>query len=563
MASPTQQSHPPDNQPLWWQYGVVYQIYIRSFQDTNGDGLGDLGGIIQRLDYISDTLGVDAIWITPFYPSPMVDFGYDISDYTDVDPRFGDLVTFKWLLDEAHRHGLKVIVDYVPNHTSSEHPWFKESRSSCDNPRRNWYTWRDPQADGSPPNNWLSVFGGSAWTWDATTAQYYLHSFHREQPDLNWRNPAVQAAMFDVARFWLELGVDGFRIDVALLIMKDPELRDNPPDPDPEPVWVRTMGPWALQLHVHDLAHPDVHRVYREFRQLLDSYSATQPRMSVGELHDRDLSMWASYYGQRLDELHMPFNFHLLGVEWNTTIIQRLVDAVEAALPERAWPNWVLGNHDQSRIASRVGAEHARLAMMLLLTLRGTPTLYYGDELGMPDVLIAPEDAQDPWERNAPGQGFGRDPERTPMLWDAGPNAGFCPPDTRPWLPLAPQAERLNVAAQLADPHSMLTLTRRLLQLRRTTPALSIGSYRAWNEVPDDCVVYVRSDGAEQYVIILNFAYEERQIELPSCWRGVIRISTCGDRHDEDVRGTLRIRRSEGVILGLAVGADQPEADGA
>lgn len=541
-------SHRSD-QPLWWQHGVVYQIYIRSFQDSNGDGLGDLQGIIQRLDYLSDTLGVDAIWITPFYPSPMVDFGYDVADYTNVDPRFGDLATFSRLLEEAHRRNIKVIVDYVPNHTSSQHPWFQESRHSRDNPRRDWYIWRDGKPDGSPPNNWLSVFGGSSWQWDETTEQYYLHTFHREQPDLNWRNPDVQAAMFDVARFWLDLGVDGFRIDVAIVIMKDPEFRDNPPDPDPDPLWLRTMGTWATQLHIYDVAHPDVHSVYRAFRQLLDSYSTNQPRMSVGELHNRDLSIWASYYGEDLDELHMPFNFHLLGAEWNMTGVRTMVDAIEAAVPDRAWPNWVLGNHDQSRIASRIGVRHARLAMMMLLTLRGTPTLYYGDELAMPDVPIAAEDAQDPWERNIPGQGLGRDPERTPMLWNAEPNAGFCAPAVKPWLALAPDAARLNVAAQLADPDSMLMLTRRLLRLRRTTPALMVGAYSALDAVPPDCFAYTRTDRTQQYIIILNFADQERSFELPAESVGVIQLSTHNDRNGEKVCGRLQLRGCEGVIL--------------
>jgi alpha-glucosidase len=535
-------------QRLWWQHGVVYQIYVRSFQDSDGDGLGDLAGILQRLDYLSEVLGVDAIWLTPFYPSPMIDGGYDIANHTDVDPRFGDLATFDRLLGAAHRRGLKVIVDFVPNHTSSAHPWFQQSRSSRSNPYRDWYIWRDPKPDNGPPNNWLSVFGGSAWAWDAATAQYYLHSFDAEQPDLNWRNPAVQAAMFDVARFWLERGVDGFRVDVASLIMKDPELRDNPPDPDPEPIWVQTMGEWALQLHLYDLQHPDVHRVYREFRQLLDSYSAAQPRMAIGELHDRDLSVWASFYGPQLDELHLPFNFHLLGAAWESAAVRAVVTQIEAAIAPGAWPNWVLGNHDQARIASRLGAAHARLAMLLLLTLRGTPTLYYGDELGMPNVPIAPEQAQDQWEYRAPGQGLGRDPQRAPMQWDATANAGFCPPDTTPWLPLAPDARQLNVAAQLADPRSMLSLTRALLRLRRAEPALTYGSYRTVEAAPEGCFAYLRVDGAAECLIVLNFAPDTRLLELPAGWAGVIALSTCMDRRDERVGGALPVRGGEGVI---------------
>jgi alpha-glucosidase len=541
------------SQPHWWQGGVIYQVYIRSFCDTNSDGVGDLAGVIDKLPYLV-WLGIDAIWLTPFYPSPMKDFGYDVADYTDVDPLFGDLATFDRLIEEAHRHRIKVIVDYVPNHTSIEHSWFRQSRSSRSNRKRDWYIWRDPKdsagSPGAPPNNWLSVFGGSAWEWDAATEQYYLHSFHKDQPDLNWRNPAVKAAMFDVVRFWLERGVDGFRIDVAHLIMKDPELKDNPPDPDPDPFWVRTMGEWAKQLHLYDLAHPDVHHVYREFRQLLESYSAEQPRMSIGELHDRDLKIWTSYYGTQLDELHMPFNFHLLGVEWNTTVVRAIVDAIELALPAGAWPNWVLGNHDQPRIASRVGSAQARVAMLLLLTLRGTPTLYYGDEIGMTNGLVPPESVRDPWEIQVPG--LGRDPQRTPMQWDANPNAGFCPPGTLPWLPVADNYVQVNVAAQANDPQSMLALTRRLLALRREDPALSVGQYRSINGMPDGCLVYLRQSGEQQWLVALNFTHSEQVLDLPPVMCGAIRISTHADRDGEAIANRLQLRANEGCVLELS-----------
>jgi alpha-glucosidase len=537
-------------QPHWWQRGVIYQVYVRSFRDTNGDGVGDLAGVIEKLPYL-EWLGVDALWLTPFYPSPMQDFGYDVADYTNVDSLFGDLKTFDRLLADAHRQRIKVIVDYVPNHTSSEHPWFLQARASRTNPKRDWYFWRDSKPDGAPPNNWLSMFGGSAWEWDTTTRQYYLHSFHKAQPDLNWRNPAVQAAMFDVARFWLERGVDGFRVDVAHFIMKDPALRDNPPDPDPDPAAIRSLGAWARQLHRYDLAHPDVHRVYREFRQLLDSYSSDQPRISIGELHDRDLTIWASYYGAQLDELHMPFNFHLLGVEWNTAVVRAVVDAVEAALPEGAWPNWVLGNHDQPRVASRLGPAQARVAMLLLLTLRGTPTLYYGDELGMTNGVVPPERVRDPWERQVPG--LGRDPQRTPMQWDAGPNAGFCPPRAEPWLPIAAGYEQMNVAVQGEDPRSMLSLTRRLLALRRASPALSVGQYRRIEKMPDDCFVYIRHSAEQCMLVALNFSSSEHMLNLPEGMRGIIRVSTHADRDGEKVAGRLRLRGDEGCVLEVEV----------
>ena len=468
---------------LWWQTGVVYQIYPRSFVDTTANGVGDLRGVISKLDYLDDTLGIDAIWLSPFYPSPMADFGYDVADYTDVHPLFGDLAAFDDLIAEAHRRGLKIIIDFVPNHSSNQHPWFLESRSSRDNPKRDWYVWADPKPDGGGagqhrlPNNWLSVFGGSAWEWDEATCQYYLHSFLKEQPDLNWRNPEVKAAMFDVVRFWLERGVDGFRLDVAHYIMKDPEMRDNPVNPNPQGTLRRPAREYDLLIHLHDKGHPDTHNVFREFRQLLDAYSAGQPRFSVGEIHIFDWQKWASYYGENLDELHMPFNFALLNVEWEAREVREVVDALEAAIPPGAWPNYVLGNHDYWRIASRYGQAQARVAAMLLLTLRGTPTLYYGDEIGMTDVPVPPEQQQDPWGLNQPG--FTRDPCRTPMQWISGPNAGFSAPETPElWLPLASDYQEVNVERQLEDPSSILSLHRCLLAYRKATPALK------WGELP-------------------------------------------------------------------------------
>ena len=312
----------------WWQTGVVYQVYPRSFGDSNGDGVGDLEGIRQHLDYLA-WLGVDAIWISPFYRSPMKDFGYDVADYTDVDPLFGDLAAFDRLLADAHARGLRVIVDFVPNHTSDQHAWFIESRSSRSSPKRDWYVWRDPKPDGGPPNNWISVFGGSAWALDAPTGQYYLHSFLAEQPDLDWRNPDVKRAMFDVLRFWLDRGVDGFRIDVAQFIAKDPLYRDNPPHPEPERM--AYMGAWSRQLHLYDFGHPDLHAIYREFRALLDSYPGD--RVSIGELHDEQFDVWAGFYGHNLDEIHVPFNFHLLFAKWEAARIRTIVDASRRRCP--------------------------------------------------------------------------------------------------------------------------------------------------------------------------------------------------------------------------------------
>ncbi len=540
------------NRALWWQKGVVYQIYPRSFKDSNGDGVGDLRGIAEKLDYLA-ALGVDALWLSPFFRSPMADFGYDVADYTDVDPIFGTLADFDAMLAKAHSLGLKVIIDFVPNHSSDQHPWFQESRSSRANPKRDWYFWRDPRPGGGPPNNWLSAFGGPAWTLDEKTGQYYLHSFLREQPDLNWRNPAVKTAMFDAMRFWLERAVDGFRIDVAHFIMKDPALRDNPPNPDyraPKGFY-KPMGEFDSLLHVNDLGHPDVHGAFREIRALLDSYDAKGPRYTVGEIHVFDWKQWAAYYGANLDELHMPFNFGFIALPWQAKRFREVVESVEAAVPPGGWPNYVLSNHDEHRIASRYGAAQARIAMMLLLTLRGTPTLYYGDEIGMPDVPIPPEKEQDPWGKRVPGMGLGRDPERTPMQWDSAPNAGFCPAGVEPWLPVGADYARLNVAAQLNDPRSMYSLTHRLLTLRRSAPALVFGDHNGVAGMPEDCFVYGRQQGTQQFLVALNFSDSERTLALPG-GRGQVLLSTTLDREGAEALSAFRLRGNEGCVIKLS-----------
>ncbi|MEJ5224193.1 MAG: alpha-amylase family glycosyl hydrolase, partial [Anaerolineales bacterium] len=373
----------------WWQIGVVYQVYPRSFKDTNADGIGDLNGIIEKLDYLHD-LGIQAIWLSPFYPSPMADFGYDVADYCNVDPLFGTLDDFDRLVAGAHQRGIKIIIDWVPNHTSDQHPWFRESRASRDNPKRDWYIWRDARPDGSLPNNWGSFFGGPAWTFDPLTGQYYLHQFVKEQPDLNWRNPQVRAAMYDTLRFWLRRGVDGFRMDVIGLIIKDKDLRDNPLNPHADP----NLPPNDLHgrlIHRYNMDQDEVHPILREIRAVLDEFD---DRCAIGELWG-EYDRWVRYYGQHGEELHLPFNFRLMWEPWQAAAMRRSVDAMEAALPPFAWPNYVLGNHDQPRLATRFGGQaQARLAAMMLLTLRGTPTLYYGDELGMENGVIPPEKIQ-------------------------------------------------------------------------------------------------------------------------------------------------------------------------
>ena len=509
----------------WWQTGVVYQIYPRSFQDTDGDGIGDLAGILERADYLSGTLGVDAVWVSPFYPSPMDDFGYDVTDYCDVDPLFGDLATFDRLLAGLHERGLRVILDLVVNHTSDRHPWFAASRSSPDDPKRDWYIWRDPAPDGGPPNNWLAVFGGPAWEWDEATGQYYLHSFLPSQPDLDWRNPEVEEAMFDVVHFWLDRGVDGFRLDVAEFVMKHPDFPDNPPaargPSDGGAMGAnRDMGAYSSLEHRYDKDHPDVHPLYRRMRRLLDSYEPA--RIAIGEIH-LDLEEWLAYYGEDLDEFHLPFNFRLVYTEPTAEEIGPLVDRIEDALPPGAWPNWVLGNHDESRLATRFGPDHTRLAAVLLLTLRGTPTLYYGDELGLSEAEIAPEDQVDPWGIRVPGQG--RDGCRTPMPWEPGPGGGFT--TGKPWLPLGPAADARSVAAQQGDPHSILNLYRALLDLRRREPSLHAGAYRRL-EAPDGVLAYRReAPGAAGCTVVLNFGEKPEQVGAA----GTIAVST--DRRDE------------------------------
>ncbi len=580
----------------WWQTGVIYQIYPRSFQDTDGDGVGDLPGITARLDYLV-TLGVDALWISPFYPSPMADFGYDVANYTGVDPLFGTLADFDTLLAAAHRKGLRVILDFVPNHTSDQHPWFLESRSSRTNPKRDWYLWHDPIAynhdpanDSRPrseqhPNNWQSQFGGPAWTWDEPTQQFYLHSFLREQPDLNWRNPEVRAAIYAAMRFWLDRGVDGFRMDVLWLLIKDAELRNNLPG-----------GP------VYNADQPETHEIVAEMRALLDSYGDTRApidfssrpesspvpstdfssrpdpelveggverpasapahaqastRVLIGEIY-LPLPELVRYYGQpaqqgtpHLNGANLPFNFHLLQSPWAAEAIAEIIRTYESVLPAGAWPNYVLGNHDQSRLATRIGPLQARAAAMLLLTLRGTPTLYYGDELGMTDVPIAPDQVRDPAEKNQPGQGKGRDPERSPMLWLATPNAGFTTPEAVPWLPLQHDWPTENAAAQSQRPRSMLNLYRRLLALRRQHDTLHAGAI-AEIAAEGNILRYRRlalpEGNSTDFQVLLNLGTD---VATATCAPGTIVLTTLLDGEGSRVEGPIAIEAGEGLLIAL------------
>jgi glycosidase len=515
----------------WWERGVIYQIYPRSFQDSDGDGIGDLKGIELRLDYLTD-LGVDAIWLSPIFPSPMADFGYDVSDYTGVDPLFGTLEDFDRLLAAAHGRGLKLLLDLVPNHSSDQHPWFIESRSSRDNPKRDWYIWRDPAEDGGPPNNWISDFGGSSWEWDEATGQYYLHAFLKEQPDLNWRNPEVRSAMLDVMRFWFDRGVDGFRIDVLWHMVKADGLPDNPPNPDYRP----GMGEMNRVLQFHSTDQPEVHDIASDMRALADQYGE---RLLVGEIY-LPVERLVLYYGVGKPGVHLPFNFQLIDLPWNAAAIGKAIRDYERQLPAGGWPNWVLGNHDRPRIAAKVGEAQARVAAMLLLTLRGTPTIYYGDEIGMTDVPIPAEEIKDPRELREPGVGLGRDPVRTPMAWDASPHGGFS--GGKPWLPLHVDWPMRNVALEAANPASMLNLYRALLQIRRAEPALSVGDFELV-DLGADVLAYLRAHGESQLFIAVNLSSKERAAELPA---GKLLLSTID-------RGTFdgSLRPDEGVILKL------------
>jgi alpha-glucosidase len=527
---------------LWWQAGVIYQIYPRSFQDINNDGIGDLRGIEQRLDYLV-SLGVDAIWISPIYPSPMVDFGYDVAHYCDVDPRFGTLADFDDLLMQAHRRGLKVLLDFVPNHTSDQHPWFVESRASRENQKRNWYIWRDAAADGGPPNNWISDFGGSAWEWDKVTRQYYYHAFLTEQPDLNWRHPAVQAAMYDVMRFWFDRGVDGFRIDVLWHMLKAVDFQDNPPNP----AYRSEMGEMQRLLQLHSTDQPEVHGIAAGMREIADSYGAKGQgeRVLIGEIY-LPVDRLVQYYGGERPGVHLPFNFQLIDTPWEARSLATTITNYEAALPPGGWPNWVLGNHDRPRVATKRGQAQARVAAVLLLTLRGTPTMYYGDELGLSDVVIEASQVRDPRELREPGLALGRDPVRTPMSWDESENAGFT--TANPWLPLHADWPTRNVARMTEESHSILTLYRRLLALRRDCLALSIGDFGLLKG-EDAILAYERRHDSERLIVALNLGGQPRGLRLPDWARGSrLLLSTVDDAALVE-GGTLLLRSNEGVVL--------------
>jgi alpha-glucosidase len=539
----------------WWRTGVIYQIYPRSFADTDGNGIGDLAGIAAHLDHLGgrpNSLGVDAVWLSPFYPSPDYDFGYDVADYLGVDPKYGSLADFERLVEGCHARGLKVVIDLVLNHSSSHHEWFQASRSSRSGPYADWYIWRDSPGRSITggrrrPNNWRSFFGGSAWTWDDLRQQFYLHTFLPEQPDLNWRNPAVREALLGVVRTWLDRGVDGFRLDVFNTFFKDARLRSNPRR-------LGGRGAWSWQRHVYDRNQPELRELLRELRAIVDERPG---RMTVGELFDGTLADAADLIEPR----HLVFDFTLVAQPWSAAAFARAVEARDAVFGRERWPANVLSNHDQPRQASRFapagdaadpaeGDARAKVAATMLLSLRGTPFLYYGEEIGLRNLVIPNSLAFDPPARRASllFPWWNRDQARGPMPWTSGPGGGFS--SAQPWLPLAPDADQRNVAAQAADSSSVLGAYRRLLALRRETPALHRGDQRLLPQDDADVLVYQRSAAEGSALVALNFASRPASIVLPPPASGgswSVAFSTT-DRPAEAIPGSATLAPLEGLI---------------
>jgi alpha-glucosidase len=521
----------------WWREGVLYQIYPRSYADANGDGVGDLAGITGRLDHL-EWLGVRGIWLSPVTVSPNADFGYDVADYCDVDPSFGTLADLDALVAEAGRRGIRVLMDLVPNHTSIEHPWFRAARSSRDDPKRDWYVWADPAADGGPPNNWVSSFGGPAWTLDETTGQYYLHNFLAGQPDLNWWNDDVRAEFDRILRFWFDRGIAGFRVDVAHMIVKDRELRDNPPATDTDPFLDQVRG----QRPIYNTCRPEVHDVHRRWRAIAETYDP--PRLLVGETFLPDLDAVLAFYGAG-DEMQLSFNIPFAEAEFSAPVLRELVRRTEAAIPAGCTPVWVGSNHDIPRFPTRWAEgdpARARAALLMLLTLRGTTFLFQGDEIGMVDTPLAREQLQDPVGiRFYPV--YGRDPERTPMQWRDAPGAGFTTAGVEPWLPFGDLA--CNVEAQRDDPDSFLTLCRDLIALRAATPDLAAGGCVVLDG-PDAALLYRRGDATLVAVAPGPAGATVEGVQ------GSVLIATRRARAGEAVAGALTLAPGEAVVVALA-----------
>lgn len=523
------------NKQAWWKTAVFYEIAPVSFQDSNGDGKGDLRGLIKRIPYL-DWLGIDAVWLTPVYPSPFRDLGYDISDYCGIDPMYGTFADFDELLERLHARNIRLILDFVPNHTSVEHPWFTESRSSRQSPKRGWYVWADPAPNGGPPNNWLSRFGGSAWEWDEKSGQYYYHAFLKEQADLNWRNQDVRDAMAEVLRFWLKRGVDGFRVDASAVLAEDNLLRDDPPDPDAN---AKTPPPSRLKrIFTDDRAESMM--FIEDIRQVVDEFA---DRVVAGEVQGGTDRIGHFYQGAR-PRLNLPLNYALLDAEWNALSLQAAIDAYLNVVPEGEWPDWAIGGHDKKRIAGHIGQKQARILALLLLTLKGTPFLFAGDELGMDRVHVPPDCMHDPFGKQVPGYNLSRDPERVPICWKPGPHGGFT--TGTPWLPMQPDRQP-NVESLQRDPHSILNLYRAMIALRRQTPQLHKGELVRMRAV-NDIILFKRSDDEASILIALNIADQPRK--LPLTFRGKVLLSTEA-RGPEPCEGPMLLKANEGVVVRL------------
>jgi alpha-glucosidase len=519
---------------------VLYEIYPQSFKDSTGNGYGDLKGIISKLDYFKD-LGINALWITPFYPSPMKDGGYDISDYCDVSPEFGTLEDFKDLVKESHARDIQVITDLVINHTSDQHPWFIESRSSRDNPKRNWYIWKDP-VDGGVPNNWMSVFEPTPWEFDIKTNQYYFHSFLKEQPDLNWTNPEVMDAVKNIMKFWLDIGVDGFRMDAANYMWKDQRFLDEPQDPAYKEGEIQ---PFYKLKHIYMRDQEKLFDIIGDLGEFLDAqgkgFIITESYLNKKGIDA--IAVYKQYYNSIKSANVIPFNFEFIRLPWTASAYADFVTAYLNALDQDELPTFVFGNHDKSRIATRIGFDQAKVAAVLLLTLPGMPVIYYGDELGMEDVHIPPEKIHDTKEITSPG--FGRDPVRTPMQWDSSNNGGFT--IGTPWLPLEDDYGIKNVAVENEDPDSMLTLYKSLLKLKMQDKAFIEGKYELWNSGNENVFSYLRVHPQSTKLMLLNFTDKEQICRLPfeSC---SIILST-KDNSTEINHNEYRLKPNEACIL--------------
>lgn len=496
----------------WWRSAVIYQVYPRSFLDTNGDGVGDLPGITAKLDYIA-SLGVDIVWISPFFKSPMKDFGYDVADYCDVDPLFGNLADFDRLVQRAHALGLKIMIDQVLSHTADSHPWFVESRRDRSNPKSDWYVWADPQADGTPPNNWLSLFGGSAWQWDTRRRQYYLHNFLTSQPDMNFHQPAVQQAHLDNLRFWLERGVDGFRMDACNFHFHDRQLRSNPPATHRDSTTVSDSNPYGMQAHIHDKTQPENLAFLVKVRSLLNEYGA----ISIGEVGaDDSLAVMAQYTADG-DKLHMAYSFNLLTPVFSAAHIRTQVEQFEARV-KGGWASWSVGNHDSVRVMTRWGGAHptpafAKLVLAMQLALKGTPCLYQGDELALTEADLPFEALQDPYGIAFWPEFKGRDGCRTPMPWDGKqPHAGFT--SGQPWLPVPPEHAASAVAAQDHESHSALNVARKLIQWRKTVPQLTLGDI-SFFDAPEPILALRRELDGKSVYAAFNLSAHPQSFEWP------------------------------------------------